>query len=317
MKTGKFIISLDFEIHWGGFEKWDINRKKKYFLNSRNSIPSVLKLFEENDIEATWATVGFLFAKNKKQLESLSPKQKPTYLNKKLSYYNYFSQIGLNEIDDPFHYAGDIIRLIIKTKGQELACHTYSHYYCNEEGQTIQQFDEDLKSAQIISKKNFNVDLKSLVFPRNQINKDYLDIVINNGFKVVRSNPNVWFWQNTNGVFSRIFRAIDTLISISSSLCFGKILKYKTLDILPASRFFRPYKKTENLIQNLKIKRIKKEMYFAAKNNLNYHLWWHPHNFGEDIDKNMEQLENIIQYYKYLNSRFNFISKNMINLQNE
>ena len=87
--------------------------------------------------------------------------------------------------------------LINKTKGQELACHTYSHYYCNEEGQTIQQFDEDLKSAQIISKKNFNVELKSLVFPRNQINKDYLDIVINNGFKVVRSNPNVWFWQKS------------------------------------------------------------------------------------------------------------------------
>ena len=58
-------------------------------------------------------------------------------------------------------------------------------------------------------------------------------------------------------------------------------------------------------------------MYFAAKNNLNYHLWWHPHNFGEDIDKNMEQLENIIKYYQYLNSKFNFISKNMINIQNE
>ena len=25
---GKFIISLDFELHWGGVEKWDVDKKE-------------------------------------------------------------------------------------------------------------------------------------------------------------------------------------------------------------------------------------------------------------------------------------------------
>ena len=317
MANGHFIISLDFELHWGGVEKWDIQKKTNYFLESRKSIPEVLNLFENNNIQATWATVGLLFGKNKKQLEKISPKLKPTYLNKKLSYYNYFSQIGNNEEEDPFHYGGKLINQIVKTKGQELACHTFSHFYCNEKGQTIEQFDQDLKVAQIVSKENFNIKLKSLVFPRNQINNNYLDVAINNGFKIVRSNPNVWFWQRKFGLLNPIFRAIDTLFAISSSLCFDKIYNYKSLVVLPASRFFRPFKNSEKILQNLKIRRIKKEMYFAAKNNLNYHLWWHPHNFGEDVSKNINQLKDIIHYFKYLREKYNFTSTNMIHFDKE
>lgn len=52
---------------------------------------------------------------------------------------------------------------------------------------------------------------------------------------------------------------------------------------IPASRFFRPFKNNEKIIQRLKLNRIKNEMTFAAKKGRNYHLWWHPHNFGENI----------------------------------
>lgn len=318
MAKGKFIISLDFELRWGGAEKWDVEKYKDYFLNTRNSIPQVLELLEKNNIHATWATVGFLFANDKKQLEKFSPNIKPTYLNKNLSYYNYFNQIGENELEDPIHYAPSLIKLILKTKGQELATHTFSHFYCQEEGQTIEQFESDLKAVQAIAKENYNTELKSLVFPRNQYNKDYLDVAKNNGIKVIRSNPNVWFWQKSYGSFTPIFRALDTLISISNSLSFDytKIKKNDLIEI-PASRFFRPFSKKEKIIQSYKLNRIKSEMTSAAKNGLAYHLWWHPHNFANDISSNLFQLKEIIEHYNFLNQKYDFESVSMIEMYHE
>ncbi len=312
MENGKFIISLDFELHWGGVEIWEVEKKKKYFSDTVQIIPKLLKLFEEHSIKASWATVGFLFAKNKAQLVQFSPEQLPTYVRQDLSYYKIIEGIGENETEDSFHYAPSLIKLILKTSGQELASHTFAHYYCNELGQTLEQFDADLKAAQAIARENFNITLKSLVFPRNQFNENYVDIARQNGFKVVRSNPNVWFWNSNYGKLTSLFRALDTLIPISRTLSFKKVILNEGVLQLPASRFFRPYSSSEGLIQKLKLKRIKNEMTYAAKNKLNYHLWWHPHNFGNDPEKNLGQLLEIVKHFKSLEEKYNFTSANMI-----
>ena len=316
MGNGKFIISLDFELHWGSVEKEKLEAKKKYFDTARESIPIVLNLFEKYKIHATWAIVGFLFAKNKEQLISYIPKNKPTYKNDKLSYYKLIenNDIGLNEKQDPYHYAPSLISQIINTPNQEVATHTFSHYYCNEKGQNRNQFDSDLKAAQRIAKENFNIELKSLVFPRNQFNSEYVAIAKNIGIKVVRSNPNVWFWNN-NFKLQSIARAVDTLIPISSSLTFKGVTTNKNdVLLLPSSRFLRPYMESEKGIQGMKFMRIKNEMLIAAKNNRNYHLWWHPHNFGYSMKENLIYLEKILSYYEKLNIKYGFTSKSMIEM---
>jgi peptidoglycan/xylan/chitin deacetylase (PgdA/CDA1 family) len=311
MINGKFIISLDFELHWGVAEIWELNSKKEYFDTTRKSIPLVLEMFKQNNIHATWATVGFLFAKDKNQLISFCPKLRPTYVKSNLSYYNLIDDnlIGENEIEDPYHYAPSLINLIINTPNQEIGTHTFSHYYCNEKGQNEMQFEEDLKAAVAIAKENFDIKIKSLVFPRNQFNKEYLEIAKQNGIVVVRSNPNVWFWKNDLGKLNSIFRAIDTLFPISKSLTFKSTNNSNLL--LPASRFLRPYVLKERFTHKLKISRIKSEMTYAAKKGNCYHLWWHPHNFGNCLDENMKMLKEIIVHYKYLNEKYNFESCNM------
>ena len=60
-----FTISLDFELHWGGFEKWEESSYHDYFLKTREIIPIILKAFERSGIHATWATVGLLLHKEK------------------------------------------------------------------------------------------------------------------------------------------------------------------------------------------------------------------------------------------------------------
>lgn len=316
MEKGNFIISLDFELHWGVAELWDIKDRKEYFDTTRRSIPLVLELFKKHQIHATWATVGFLFAKDKEQLIEFCPTNKPTYKNNLLSYYNLINknEIGLNEESDPYHFANSLIKLIVKTPYQELASHTFSHYYCNELGQNKEQFEDDLKAAQRIAKENFNIELKSLVFPRNQFNSTYLLVAKQNGIKVVRSNPDVWFWYNkSNWIY--IARAFDTLFPISKTLTFKR--KYVTdnnILELPASRFLRPYSEKEKRLQRIKLNRITSEMTSAAKNGKCYHLWWHPHNFGYSLEENLNMLKTIIEHFKKLQNAYNFQSKNMIEM---
>lgn len=316
MKRGKFVISLDFELHWGVAELWNIKDRIDYFITTRLSIPVVLNLFEQYKIHATWATVGFLFAKNKKQLLEFSPGQRPQYKNEKLSYYSLIdnNEIGNDEQDDPFHYAPSLIAEILKTPGQELGTHTFAHYYCNEPGQTYRQFDADLKAAQSLAMENFKVKLESLVFPRNQFNADYIKVAGENGIKVARSNPNVWFWKKQHK-FTPLARAADTLMPISSSLAFSEneIINGEVM-LLPASRFLRAYVEKEKLVHKMKLYRIKNEMTHAAQNGLVYHLWWHPHNFGYFLEKNLVFLEEILKHYQMLNEKFGFESNSMIEM---
>lgn len=315
--NGRFIISLDFELHWGGVEKWNLEEKRLYFLETRNVIPELLEIFARNNIRATWATVGFLFARDKQQLLEFVPSTLPSYKQKELSSYSIVESIGENEKAAPFHFAPSLIQQVIETPGQELASHTFSHYYCNEPGQTVAQFDADLKAAQTISQKNFGVSLKSLVFPRNQFNSAYLDVAKKNGIKVIRTNPDVWFWNKNHGKLAPVFRAIDTLAPISKSVCFDKAEEIDGLVHLAASRFYRPYKESEKKIQRHKLNRIKNEMSYAARENKNYHLWWHPHNFGDYPENNKAQLLEIIEHFKILKDKYNFTSSNMFDFATE
>ncbi|NMH29500.1 polysaccharide deacetylase family protein [Flavobacterium silvaticum] len=315
MPNGNFIISLDFELHWGAPEEWDLSQRKPYFDATRLSIPKVLSLFSQYHIRATWATVGFLFAKNKEQLLQFLPKERPSYLNQELSYYRLIDsgEAGNDESDDPYHFASSLIEKILETEGQELGTHTFAHYYCLENGQNVTQFDLDLKAAQAISRENFNTTLRSLVFPRNQFNPEYLEVAAQNGIKVVRTNPDLWFWKSTSR-FIPLARAVDTLMPISGSTVFHDMKMEKGVQLHKASRFLRPYAEKEKVIRELRLKRIFSEMTHAAKTRGNYHLWWHPHNFGYFTKENLVDLERILNHFKMLNENYGFSSKNMIDL---
>lgn len=56
-------------------------------------------------------------------------------------------------------------------------------------------------------------------------------------------------------------------------------------------------------------------MTYAAKNNRNYHLWWHPHNFGYSTNENLEMLEELLQHFQKLNKDFGFLSKTMLEMK--
>lgn len=308
---GYLVVSLDFELLWGVHNhetKESFNRQTE---GARKAIPALLQLFDKYDIHATWGTVGMLMAENKEQIEKFSPKAKPSYIDKELSAYNHFDTLGDNESEDIYHYAKSLVDEIGKYSNQEIGSHTFSHYYCKAEGQTLEEFESDLNAAQAIAEETLKKPLESLIFPRNNFIPEYAEVAYKCGFKCVRSNPKS-FVYNSQSYFARLLRLIDMYFNVCGMKCAKpEDCKEDGFVAIPASRFFRKYNKKLSYLEPLKVACIKRQMKYAAKHDRIFHIWWHPHNISRNTDKLLEQLENIFKYSKELERKYGLTSLNM------
>lgn len=210
-----------------------------------------------------------------------------------------------------------MIKKIAETPFQEIGSHTYSHYYCREDGQTKEEFSADLKSAKEVLKP-YNDTVCSLIFPRNQVNLDYLDVLKDHEIKNYRGCEKSWIYAKTPKAFiwkliQRFLRLADCYIDISGNNCYSveDIRTSYGLNNIASSRFFRPYTRKLALMEPLRLHRIKSQMRYAAKKNQVFHLWWHPHNFGKNQKENLKNLCRILNYYKKMQNRYGMISLNM------
>ena len=49
----------------------------------------------------------------------------------------------------------------------------------------------------------------------------------------------------------------------------------------------------------------------AARSGGDYHLWWHPHNFGADLQENIAFLSRILDRFGTLSHRYGMTSAHM------
>lgn len=310
--NGYLVISLDFELLWGVFDVVERDQKTEYFKNTREVIPTILKNFTENKIHATWAVVGMLFNKDWQEWKKNQPELLPEYVNSRLSAYKFGNTIETGNSEELF-FAPDLIEKIKQAEGQEIATHTYSHYYCLEPGQNIDQFRSDLKKAiEVACAKG--IEITSLVFPRNQLKPEYLEICAELGITSVRTNPSSWYWKDTlsEAFVTKLARSGDAYFPLGKKCySFSEIQKKETYPLeQKASRFLRPVE-GNGVLRKLKMNRVKREMEKAAKNKEVYHLWWHPHNFGDNPQESLKDLTEILHWFSDCRERYGFQSLNM------
>lgn len=310
-KNGIFVVSLDFELLWGVHDHETKQSFHEQILGARKAVEEMLKLFEQYQIHATWGIVGMLMAENKEEIKKYSPALKPQYDDLNLSSYHHMEDVGENERSDVYHYAHSLITRICSYSNQEIASHTFSHYYCGEPGQNKETFEADLCAAQKIAKEKFGVELKSLILPRNQFVNEYMETAYNAGFVAVRGNPNSFAYHGKK-VLARGMRLLDTYIGVCGrkSYAVESVSDKKPINV-KASTFFRKYNVRLAFLEKLKVAHIKREMKRAAQKGEIYHLWWHPHNIGKKTDLCIEQLNDIFKYYMLLQRKYRFTSKNM------
>ena len=307
---GKLIVSLDFELFWGMQDCMTLEDYKANILGARKAIPGLLELFKKHNIHATWATVGFLFAESKEEIKQYAPSLLPTYKNSKLSTYNCLEHLGNDEEEEPCFFAESLLKTISGTPGMEIGSHTYSHYYCREEGQTVDQFEADMRSALSIANKH-GYSLSSVVLPRNQCEDEYTRVLAKLGFTAFRDEEDDWIHKKVS--FRPLMRALrlkDVYFPLTGQ---GGYHPGKKCDIwnFTGSRMYKPIFSKLKFMEKMKLHRIKRQMLHAAKNGLTFHLWWHPHNIGVNTDKHMQQLREIFDYYELLHKKYGMRSLNM------
>lgn len=321
-KQGTLIISLDYELMWGII---DVLTKDGYGQTNVKQVPEVINrmiaLFEKYDVHATFATVGMIMYSNTKELLADIPQVHPSYKHSVMSPYehNYIQQIKPEE--ECLFFQPDVVKEICKHKGMEMGTHTYCHYYCWAEGETTEQFDADIKKAVEVAKRQ-GIVLKSIVFPRNQVSNEHLTICAQNGITSYRGNALKYFDEPKNiweGIKNRICRLLDAYINVGSmtSIPYDKLERKEGMLNVCASRMLRPYSSKLSFLEGLRLRRIKKEMEYAAKKGEMYHLWWHPHNFGANMEENLRFLESILKTYKSCNEKYGMRSCTMTELNNQ
>ena len=315
---GIFVISLDFELYWGMRDVISVEGYSKHLDGTPVAVEEMLKLFDSYESHVTWATMGFLFCQDKDEVKKYQPKKLPNYEDKEINLYAYMDN---HEIENRYHFAPKSIDLIKSYKNQEIATHTFSHYYCLEKGQDEESFYEDLKACKDIANEK-DIKLTSLVFPRNQYNETYLEVIKKAGITSYRGNERGYIYEaksesEKKTPLKRALRILDSYVNLSGYHTYKlkDIAKNTPYDI-PASRFLRPFSKKLEVLDKIRLKRITDAMDYAAKNDELFHLWWHPHNFGVEMEKNLAFLEKILTHSKKLEKEYGFKSLTMNEVSN-
>jgi peptidoglycan/xylan/chitin deacetylase (PgdA/CDA1 family) len=308
--VSSFVISLDLELYWGVAHSRTVADYRDNIEGEWNAIPRMLALFRQYNIRATWATVGMAMCREYSQWREIRPSVFPGYVHPQYSTYL------LDEIVRKYprlFFARPLVEQILVTPGQELATHTYSHFYCGEEGATPEQFDADLTCASAIA-SDLGAQCRSLVFPRNQIPLAFLDVLTRNGIQVYRGNQNHWLYRTgdvlPSGLAGRAVRFADNWLPLSGD----STASAETIDGLvnvPASLFLRPWSRRLAGLEFLRIARVKQAMTTAARTGGICHIWWHPHNFGVNTEINLAVLEMLLQHYRSLRDRYGMLSAHM------
>lgn len=301
--TSNLVISLDFELFWGVADVRSVTSYRDNVEGEWHAIPRMLALFRRYGMRVTWATVGMLMCRDYAHWRDIRPAVLPGYVRQSRSSYAYDA---LARSDPKLFFARPLVEQILATPGQEIATHTYSHFYCGEDGATPEQFAADLGCAQMVA-SDMQLEYRSLVFPRNQIRNEFIPVLAKAGIRVYRGNPDHWLYRDGHftpgGPLGRAVRFADAWMPLSGIHANRADVRTGLINV-PASLFLRPWPRRLSALESLRLRRLKQAMTAAACSGRICHLWWHPYNFGVNMEQNLAVLEALLQHYLILRDRY-------------
>lgn len=310
------VISLDFELFWGVADSRTVAGYRSNVEGVWEAIPKMLTMFQRYGVGVTWATVGMLMCRNHSQWREIRPSIMPSYVRQQCS--TYALDLVAREYPKLF-FARPLVEQILSTPRQELSTHTYSHFFCGEEGATPEQFEADLVCARHMA-SDMGVNYRSLVFPRNQVRPEFVAVLAKSGIQVYRGNQDHWLYRNGHftpgGLAGRAVKLVDSYLPIAGEHCTQPITSNGLVN-LSASHFLRPWPSRLTVQEPLRLRRLKHAMTEAARSDSVCHLWWHPHNFGTNLGQNLAVLESLLQHYRELKDKYGMQSACMCDFAQE
>lgn len=307
------MLSLDLELMWSQAGSPQAYEKMALVLAGRMAVPPLLDLLAKRDIHATWATVGLLFHETRESLFDALPVFRPSYGDPTLASYANLCHVGPDEASDPFHFGMALLELIRRTPGQEIASHTFSQYFCLEAPFDHLAFDADIAAA-VKSAAALGLSMRTLVFPRNQICREAVEICVRHGFDIVRGQGGGWYDRpvprNGDVALKRAARLARSFFAFDAT---GpeRISRYGPAINVPASRTLHPVGQALGPMIMRQARTIVTDMRRAAERDEIYHLWFHLDAFGTETEANLAILDVILEEAVRLGQDYGWPSLNM------
>ena len=315
---GALVISLDFELHWGLVDTFSLESIQDRLLGTRTAIPAILELFEEFEIHATWATVGLLFHHTRDALLAGLPNRRPAAAGDKLSPYDMLSVLGSDEQADPYHYASSIIDRIAAVPHQEIASHSFAHHIWDRTPEDIEAFRADLTTA-LATARSKGINISCYVFPQNKYGSDLIGVLEQEGMLAFRGDGRPWYWlfdreHKVSQTLFRCLRLLDRHVNLSG----GNAYRLESLGQKPPYNIpgglgleYFSHAPWLSAFEPLRLRRLTTGLTKAALQQKIFHLWCHPHQFGEGMREKLDFLRRFLSHFADLREKRELESLNM------
>jgi hypothetical protein len=181
---------------------------------------------------------------------------------------------------------------------QEIGCHSFSHPIFAEPGCSRQTAETELAECLRLARE-FGVEMRSFAFPRNRVG--HLDVLREQGFSCYRGPEPTWY-ESDRG--PKALRRFGHLVDVLTARRPPVVLPEEGLPglwNLPGSMIYFPMHGLRRHVPlSVRVARARKGLDAAAESRLVFHLWFHPTNLADEIDKMFSGLRQIFEHASWL-----------------
>ncbi len=304
-----FILSFDYELAWGSFDKINASYLTENVINSNEAASRLLQINEQMEVPATWAIVGLMLPSalgHKDKLDLLDAKFQKSVLAS-----DVFSEIDEQAASALLEMPTGFFAKVIDSPSQEFASHTFSHLYALEVDDDA--MSNDFKYMAEVCAENKVGRPSSLVMPKNQVTEVAIACAAESGVKIIRVNPNNWLYSTREhgrieAKVIRLLRFLDAFLPVSELF----VTKSQVLGTgcTEGNFFFRPDVGI-GALDYIHYLRFKLMLHICRWRKRDLHMWSHPHNFGRDINRSLRNYVRALTYVLKLKSAGKIEMKNM------
>lgn len=259
------IVSFDVELGWGAVEngKWKEKEAKGIYRATRLAVSSLLAIFEETEIPATWCFVGKLLDE-----ESLYSEWLPAAVR----------QVCKMKGDEKTWRGIDLLNRITDTDvPHEVGCHSFYHCRTRADFMTSKFFDEEISLCRCTFGK-MGLAPESFVFPSNE--ERWTSVLAEKGFTSFRGK-NHHEWINTSNSAARKCLSLLRMTGIRPIRTEIPTQEKEGLWRLPGTVLFTIPLKRRRFLPGL-IRRVKRGLKGCVSSGGYFHIWCHPYSFAQN-----------------------------------
>jgi len=300
LNRGVFTISLDFEMIWGTQDLFGPERFRKACETERTCvIDRLLDLLVEYELSATWFVVGHLMLDHCDAGGGLKHPDivRPSHAWTKKDWFEH-DPGGCEEDGSVFLGRSLVEKIRACTVRQEIGCHTFSHVVFGDPGCSRPSAVSELKACARLA-SDMGIQMVSFAFPRNKVG--HLEVLRDYGFSCYRGpEPEARIFGHFPNVIKR-FANLWRVLAASQPPVSLPEKNESGLWMIPGSMVFFPMHGLRRYIPvRARTRRAIKGLDAAARQKRIFHLWFHPTNLAEEMERMFAGLRSVFEYASLL-----------------